>query len=510
MKKLILKSISFSYLYILVYLITGLLTTPLLLREFGTEYFALLMLVYAVVVYLNHIRFGLPESLSVLIAKERSITQKYEWIKNTFLILVCIVVAVIALLFVLTIFVDDLGSMLGDVDNLDKNIVTMVLSVLVLFALIKIPFELSLSVFIGFNEVYLEKIYKILTIVVNFALVIFTVYTHLDIVSFSIYAGILDLLVSFVAFVHIFKRYNIIHKVGNLTSFHQTSSLFKNGMYFFQLTVTHSLIWGMGIFMVSHILILEQVAIYSLTMKIYIYLFFILTIVNTVLSPLYGKYISSCSIATTPPHDNKVSMIFDISCFAFPFVGGFIWIGTLLFMSDIMNLWTGSGEYFVGNIFVLFMGLFFYISGYVNTFLTFIFSIGKAKDIVLIRWSEVGLSGVLSSVFVYLFGLVGVVMGATIAILLVSMRSLTKYIKNNNFYGVDIDFTIHKKHFIFVLLPCVIISYFSVFVDLSLFWKISIFVAVGIFYISSSWLILIPYYKKTIVDFIKLNQKVET
>ena len=138
-------------------------------------------------------------------------------------------------------------------------------------------------------------------------------------------------------------------------------------MLFFQLSLTQTLIWGVGIFLVSHILSLEYVTIYSLNMKIYIYILYAYIIVNTVIAPLYGRYFADNSW-------KDIERIFNLMLLLLPFLGGFIWIGTLYFMSDIIALWTGSQEFYIGSLFVLLMGSFFYFTGYVNSYITLLYS----------------------------------------------------------------------------------------------------------------------------------------
>lgn len=498
MKKIFLKSISFSYIYIFVYLLTGLLVTPMLLKEYGSSYFALLMLIYAFITYLNHIRLGIPESLAVTIAKEKNKSNNSEWIKKSFYLLILIIFITIVILVVVTNIIDNWYFFLGNINHVDYDILKSIFYILVIFALIKIPFELALFVFIGFNEVFLEKLYKIITITFNFILVLFAVKTHMDIVTFSIYAGTLDLIVSLCAFIHTCKRYNIFNiqkdKIQLNTPF--SKKLINSGFHFFQLSIIQTLTWGIGIFIVSHIFMLKDVTIYSLTMKIYTYLFFVLTIVNTITSPLYGKYFSENDWST-------LSKIFNMSNIILPFIGGLIWIGTLFFMSEVIYLWTGSNEYFIGYGFIFFMGIFFYLIGFSNTFITFIFSIGKAKEIIFIRWVEIFINITLALFCIYFFGIVGVAMGLSLAVLLGTMPFMIKYTKSKSFYEFDLNFIVQKKQFLFILFPSVVIGLLCSIYNISIILKVIVFIIVTSVYLYSSWHILPPYNKKVLINFLK-------
>ena len=169
-KNTFLKAISFSYLYIAVYLVTGILTTPMLLSHFQPDYFALLMLIYAIITYLNNIRFGLPESLAAMLAKNKDKYLQIFMVRKTFFLLLFFMFIALSLLFVTELFIGDWRIILGDVYMLNKEEVISVFYIFIIFALLKVPLDISLSVFIGFHEVYLEKIYRIINPLVNFAL----------------------------------------------------------------------------------------------------------------------------------------------------------------------------------------------------------------------------------------------------------------------------------------------------------------------------------------------------
>ncbi|MCW8895356.1 oligosaccharide flippase family protein [Sulfurimonas sp.] len=493
------KGISFSYLYIFVYLITGVLTTPLLLNYFQADYFALLMLIYGLITYLNNIRFGLPESLAALLAKSKDKSFNQWIIKKSFLILVLIVVFIIGLIFLINIFIEDWRFILGDVYDLSRENVLSVFFILIIFALLKIPAELSLSIFIGLHVVYLEKIYKILNLLINFLLILIVVYFGMDIVSFAFLAGFLDLLVTVVALIHLIVKYkylqdNVVNESYNI------SSLLASGFLFFQVSMTQTIIWGTGIFLISHMLSLQDVAVYSLTMKIYIYIFYALVVLNTVLAPLYGRLFAEGAW-------ERMNDTFSMMLLLFPFVGGFIWMGTLYFMSDVMTLWTGSENFFIGNWYVFYIGIFFYFIGYVNSYITILYSIGEVKSVVSIRWMEVIVSLFVSLVAVYFLGLVGVAIGMSIAIILTSVLYLPKQIVDKSDGKVSLNFDIQKKHFLLIILPNILIAFIvAIYVELFMI-KFLVFLLMSIYYIWYSWLLLPIKKKETVMLFLNYRKK---
>jgi O-antigen/teichoic acid export membrane protein len=498
-KHIFFKGISFSYLYILVYLITGILATPLLLNNYGADYFALLMLVYAIITYLNNIRFGLPESLAALLAKSKDQSFNQWIIKKSFLILIFIASIVFVLLLITNTFVEDWRFLLGDVYFLNQEDVVDVFYILIIFALLKIPTELSLSIFLGMHDVYLEKYYKIINLLVNFTLILIVVNYNIDIVTFAFLAGLLDLLVTVAALVHSTVKYRFLRN-DTLNESYNISKLLNSGSLFFQLSMTQTVIWGAGIFIISHMQSLQEVTIYSLTMKIYIYLYYAFVVVNTVLAPLYGKLFSKNAW-------NSMNNTFSIMLLLLPLVGGFIWIGTVFFMSDIISLWTGSEDFFIGNWYVFFMGIFFYFIGYVNSYITLLYSIGEVKSVVGIRWMEVIVSLSISLIAVYFLGLVGVAIGMSIAIVLTSARYFPKMLIDKSNGKLRFNFDIQMKHFLKVVLPSIIIAMIVVINTESFLIKFLLFCFITIYYFLYSWLILPREKKKALKLFVYTRGK---
>ncbi|WP_152184246.1 lipopolysaccharide biosynthesis protein [Sulfurimonas indica] len=491
--RVIVKGLSFSYIYIFVYLFTGVLTTPLLLHHFDADYFALLMIIYTLITYLNNLRFGLPENLAVMLAKSSNKTYKFTLIQKTFLLLCFIILLALIIFYILDFIIGDWRILLGDVYALNLHTVLSVFYILIIFALIKIPFEVSLAVFIGFNEVYYEKIYKIVTLLANFLLVLYIVYFDKSILFFVVGAGFLDLFVVCIAFFHAFSRYEVKSVKGGQV---KSSALLKDAFLFFQLSLTQTFIWGMGIFVVTHLLSLGDVTIYSLTMKIYVYILYAFVIVNSVIAPVYGKYFAD---------DNwqEIKKVFFALLFLLPIIGGVIWMGTLFFFKDIMTLWTGSKNFYIGPWFVLFMGAFFYLTGFVNTYVTLLYSIGKIKSIVFLKWKEVFISFFLIMALTYLAGLVGVALGLMIATFYISIRLLPNIIMSVTENKIIFDFSMHIKHFIYVLVPNVFFAFIVNFSTDNIFIKTLLFSLTFCVYIFFSWKFIPSNQQKYILSKIK-------
>jgi hypothetical protein len=424
-----------------------------MLDYFDKEYFVFIMLVHTLSLYVGNIKLGIPEFLAISIAKQKDGALKRVIVKKSFLIITFLAFCLLVFL-ALSLLIFDWGWVLSLSEQSNRGVLLEVLYVLIFFALVRAPFELAFSVYIGFHDIYLEKIYQSLSLILNLLLVFYIVENNHSIVFYAWTTGILELLLCFVGFLHALLKYKLPIFENILIKKDQYQLILKGGISFFQLHMAQILIWSSGLYLINFMLVLDVVASYGVIIKAYTLFLFLYVLLATLISPMYGKLIIS----------NDFDLIEDLghmSLIVMQIIGGGVWIVSTIFMENIILLWLNSGEYYIGDGYIFFMNLFFYMLGFVYSYITAIICLGFADKIIKIRWTEYFLGVFISIICVYFFGVIGIPIALSIACFTISVRlipdilaieGLRFQIKNNARYLIMglpliIGFSLFAKYY---------------------------------------------------------------
>ena len=82
-KRISIKNTFYSSIYLLTYIVVGIILTPAMLDYFDKEYFVFIMLVHTLNVYVLNIKLGIPEFLAISIAKQKDEVLKRVRIKKS-------------------------------------------------------------------------------------------------------------------------------------------------------------------------------------------------------------------------------------------------------------------------------------------------------------------------------------------------------------------------------------------------------------------------------------------
>ena len=413
-KPVFIKNTFYSSIHLLTYIVVGIILTPVMLDYFDKEYFVFIMLVHTLSLYVGSIKLGIPEFLAISIAKQKDDVLKRVMIKKSFLIITFLAFCLLVFL-ALSLLVFDWGRVLSLSEQSNRNILLEVLYVLIFFALVRAPLELVFSVYIGFHDIYLEKAYQSLSLILNLLLVFYIVENNHSIVFYAWTTGILELLLCFVGFLHALLKYKLSIFENILIKKKQYQLILKGGIGFFQLHMTQILIWSSGLYLINFMLAIDVVASYVVIIKAYTLFLSLYVLLGTLISPMYGKLIIS-------NHFNLIEDLGHISLIVMQIIGGGIWIVSTIFMEDIILLWLSSGEFYIGDGFIFFMNLFFYMLGFVYSYITAIICLGFADKIIKIRWTEYSFGLFISIVCIYFFGVIGIPIALSIACLAISIR----------------------------------------------------------------------------------------
>jgi len=490
------KSLSFSYLRQIVSLVIGIISIPLLLNYLGTTFFGIWTLILGLTGYLNNIAFGVPTAMSTFVAKTLHKSDQYFILKKSTQILVFIV-ALFILLFTITISIDTtwIAVFLGNIEISDVEIITKIFILFIYITLLKIPLNLYIQYFVGINLVYISEIYQTLNISLSFLVLLIAISFHLNIYDFALYTLLAQLFLSLCSFIHVLIKFRIVDKKRELEATVSTNEILKSGFSFFQVGLAASIVWSTDNLVISHFLSPEYITPYAIAFKMFAYIFIFSAMINGVISPMYG-------VAYAENNFKKINSFASTILLVLVVIGGLVWFSLLFFAKDVILIWTGDENAFGGFLLIFALGLYGYILSYVNTYATLIFSMNFANKTLVIVWAEAFLNFILSIVFINYIGIGGVALATALAALLSAFTFLPKTIKKLTDDQISFDYTFMKKHFLFLVLPMVIIGSFTGFIELFLL-KLLLYILLVLIYISITWKLLTHTNKSMIIKILK-------
>ena len=483
MKKVFLKSVSYSYLRQLVALVVGIVSLPLLLNYMGSNVYGIWVLILSLVAYLSNISFGIPSAMVTLVAKTSDLKQKYIILKKSFRILISIV-ATFLVIFILAVTYSDnwiisiLGNIEGDLIDTAKKIFIL----LVILNLIKLPLNLYMQFFTGMNMVYISEIYTLFMTLSDLAIILTAVYLHLDILMFAALMLLGQLLLNIMVVVHVLIKFSYLKSEKSYGVDIKKNMVIKTGFYFFQMGVLASVVGATDNLIISHYLSPEYVVLYSITFKIFLYFTMCTVIINGVLGPSYGNAYSFGDW-------DEIQQYLSLSMKLLPAFSGLIWFFLLFYAKEIVEVWLGGAAGFGGYLLIFSLGLYSYILAYASSYATLIYSFNIAQKALKIFWLEAVLNLFLSLLLIQHLGISGVALGTALAAIFSVFIFLPSTINKSIGDKIVFSYDYSVKHFSFLIIPSVAASVGSIFIgDMAV--KHTLFIFVFLMYIWGTWKML--------------------
>lgn len=415
-KKNFILGTSISYLYNFVSIIVGIIAVPISLKYFGSEKYGVIAIINTLITYLSITNFGIPYAVGILAAQALGALERMKIIAKAFITIIVIVIASLGIF----LFFSSNPSWIRVLGNIPKNIYTEV-SAAAFFAailfLLKLPFSLFSHGFIAIHKVYIAKIYDILLVIFPFIGMLITIFLKENLVFYFVTSGILIGFISIAGFIHFlfFERENRVLLINHFNKLIQpptmnefsAKSIFVTGFRLFIIGMAATVVWHTDNLVISHFIGLDAVTPYSITFRLITVTFVIFTTLNTALNPMYGNAYASRDYQWINETYNKITIISQI-------LGGMVWIGSIAFAEDIINLWVGPKGY-GGMLMVFAIGGYGYTVSLNHVHSGLINSTNLIKNVAYIGWSEAMVNLFLSLLLVKYLGAGGVALGTFLA-----------------------------------------------------------------------------------------------
>lgn len=435
--------------------VVGIFSAPIGLKYFGIEKYGTLAVISTLLTYLSTSQIGLPTAVSVLASKAIDRLEQLRLIMKGFVLSFVIVVFVIAGFLVYTRSSHWL-NVIGKVPlSIYKEVARATFISAILF-LLNLPLSIFLSGFVASQKVHIERLYNMMiTSIIPFAGLLITIWQKGNLVFYSYVKGIMTIFASLIAVVHLLfadsENRSCVRQPGRL--FSQSSidefslhSIIATSLRFFIIGLAATVVWHTDNLIISHFFGVKDVTPYAITFKLITSTFFIFSVIAYPVFPMIGKAYSAGDLGWIIQTYNRLILILSL-------LGGAIWISSIAFARDIINIWVGPDGY-AGKLTVFALGGYGYacsvmaMPNMVSTGLNFIN--------VFIGWSEAIANIVLSIFFVkYLhMGIGGTALGTFLASFLTVFWMVPLYIRKKSKGKIVLSYSYVIRTFFLIILPC--------------------------------------------------------
>lgn len=488
--------------------IIGIFSAPIGLHYFGIEKYGALAVISTILTYLSTSQIGLPTAINVLAAKAIDRLEQLRLIMKGFVLSFVIVIFVTAGFLVYTRNSQWL-NVIGKVPLSIYQEVARATFISAILFLFNLPLSIFLSGFVATQRVYIERLYNMMvTSIVPFAGLLIVVWLKGNLVFYSYVKGILTIFVSLIAIVHFIfadkenrdhiKKTRVLFSESTIDEF-SLHSIFITSLRFFIVSLATIVVWHTDNLIISHFFGVKDVTPYAITFKLITSTFFIFSVITYSAFPMISKAYSAGEFEwIKETYDKLISFL--------PLVGGFIWISSIAFAQDVINIWVGPDGY-AGLLTVFAIGGYGYACSVMAT--PNMFGVALNFINVFIGWSEAIVNFLLSIFFVkYLnLGIGGTALGTFLASFLTVFWMVPIYIRKKSKGKVILTYHQVIRSFFLIILPCLVLLIIFHYLKIENNTKRFLNGMVIIFYIWLSYRILPAKVKDVLKDLFRIFRR---
>lgn len=493
-KKIFSLGVISSYSTLIVGFIINLISIPLGLKYFGVVQFGILTVIYSLISYLNLSRLGINSAAVTLIAKSGVKEEQYSIIKRSFIFQFIIILFLILALLILNYFFPQWVNLIGKYPQNLFNEVSKAINIIFIFFLFSLPLDIFNSAFVGFQKLYIDRIFVIFRSLMEFISLIMVVLLKWDLIHLSLIRGLGYIFINIISLIYFIKLNPNFLKRLTVSASDQNNYklLFNSSIKFFLISIFSLIIWNTDNLVISNILGVEKVTPYAVTFKFYSILYTFILFINTPLAPLYGKAIAENNWGWIKENYERFNYIMIV-------LSGAIWVFGMSFAEIIIKTWAGP-EAFGGFLILFSLGGWMFILAYCSVNSTLLTGLNLTGFLTLTMGIESIINIIISIFLVKRIGIGGAALGTFIAALVASSWSLPLIIKKQTNNKITFDYKLIIKAIFFIILPFMILPIISVYFIKSDTLKYSLLILNFLGYILLSWLMMPKNIKSYLIE----------
>lgn len=398
------KNLYFGLIERIISIVINLALVPISLNYFGSYSYGILAIINSILAYLNIANFGIPQAISIYIARTNNMGEKKDIIEKGKKILLFYSICFTIVYF----FINHMGYLETYINKKQiedaAEIIQSISYICILFPF-NLYFSIEGSIYFGFQKIYITSVINLIQIILNFILLLLTVYFKLTISTYILLINLSILIIKIIKYLYINK---IILKIKETISEEvKSSEILKNGFKYLFMSISALIIGNTDNFVIAKYLGVEDVTNYSIIFKMYTILLSISYIFTGAFKPIVTEkiYEKEFEFITKKFEEIKKNLLI---------LNLLIMIFTIYFLKIFIKIWTNGaveGNVCLGLIFSIYV--FFYGKNCLyHDFLA-------AKNLILMNTILMIFEGILNfvlSIFlVKKIGLNGVALGTLLA-----------------------------------------------------------------------------------------------
>lgn len=442
-------------------LVVGLIATPLLLSNYGTERFAIYTLLISLISLMQIANFGIPAALKAYLAVYHSYNVRLSVYYRLFLSITVLSLFFLAcaLLFELEGVLIIFGSNIASENIIEAESATFI--VIILF-LMNLPVSLYQEGLIGLAKTHISALYEV-SFNLSALLVVFLCCIYgFKLETLFLYRGTANILIGIIGLLHLhlsIKKSQVQEgdfESTDIENFDTSNVKLMRKCIFFAFTALASVIvWQTDNIIIANFVDLSAVTTYSLNFRLVSITFIFFTAISTIYNPyfgmLYGKNLRD-KIYETHKIALRQSLTIAIS------FGIFL----NLFGEDILQIWLGSQEFYSKGL-ILILTSYGLVMAHIHMTVALATAIGSIEKLALIGVIEGILNLILSLYLVTIFGVIGVALGTLLAAtlttaILVPKLSLYPFLKSIYLEYVSVYSEVFLKNSVLILVLALVMG----------------------------------------------------